>query len=83
MIMLGCARSIFARSTCAPSGNSPARMRRSRSRFSSAVRSRYGLGVPGVVTVPRPSRICSSFCESTYALPFFTSDSAISYSCSK
>ena len=34
--------SIFARSTCAPSGNSPARMRRNRSRFSSALRVRYG-----------------------------------------
>ena len=42
MIMFGCARSIFARSTCAPSGNSPAFMRRSRSRFSSTERSRYG-----------------------------------------
>ena len=33
-LMLGDAMSIFARSTCAPSGNSPARMRRNRSRFS-------------------------------------------------
>ena len=48
MIMFGCAMSIFARSTCAPSGNSPAFMRRSRSRFSSTRRSRYGLAVPGV-----------------------------------
>ena len=40
MIMFGCAMSIFARSTCAPSGNSPARMRRSRSRFSSTCASR-------------------------------------------
>ena len=53
MIMFGCAMSIFARSTCAPSGNSPAFIRRSRSRFSSTERSRYGLFVPGVVTVPR------------------------------
>ena len=41
-------------------------------------RSRYGLGVPGAVTVPRPSRISSSLCESTYALPARTSASAIS-----
>ena len=42
-----------------------------------------GPGVPADVTVPRPARICSSFCESTYALPFSTSDSAMSYSFSK
>ena len=42
MLMFGDAMSIFARSTCAPSGNSPARMRRNRSRFSSTARSRYG-----------------------------------------
>ena len=79
MIMFGCAMSIFARSTCAPSGNSPAFMRRSRSRFSStrAIAIRAG-PCPAAVTVPRSSRISSSFCESTYAFPFFTSDSAIS-----
>jgi hypothetical protein len=38
MLMLGDAMSIFARSTWAPSGNSPARMRRKRSRFSSTDR---------------------------------------------
>ena len=69
MIMFGCARSIFARSTCAPSGNSPAFIRRSRSRFSSTLRSRYGPGFPASVTVPRSSRISSSVCESTYAFP--------------
>ena len=36
--MLGDAMSIFARSTWAPSGNSPARIRRNRSRFSSTLR---------------------------------------------
>ena len=35
------------------SGNSPARMRRNRSRFSSTLRSRYGLFWPGSVSVPR------------------------------
>ena len=47
--MFGDAMSIFARSTCAPSGNSPARIRANRSRFSStgavavrAVRARLG-----------------------------------------
>jgi len=81
--MLGCAMSILARSTCAPSGNSPARIRRNKARFSSTPRSRYGLGVPGTVTVPLPSRISSSLCESTYAFPARTSASAISYSRSK
>ena len=39
--------SILARSTCAPSGNSPARIRRSRSRFSSTERSRIRAGRAG------------------------------------
>ena len=51
--MFGDAMSIFARSTCAPSGNSPARIRANRSRFSSTVRERYGLSLPGSVSVPR------------------------------
>ena len=72
--------SIFARSTCAPSGNSPAFMRRSRSRFSSTDAIAIRAGRARLVTVPRFSRISSSLCESTYALPFFTSSSAISYS---
>src|SRR5215468_10126164 len=45
--------SILARSTRAPFGNSPARMRRNRSRFSSTVRSRNGELRPGSVRVPR------------------------------
>ena len=60
MFMFGDAMSIFARSTCAPSGNSPARMRANRSRFSSTGRSRYGLSRPGSVSVPRYSRISSA-----------------------
>ncbi len=51
--------SIFARSTRAPLGNSPARMRRNRSRFSSTERSRNGLFLPGSVRVPRLTRISS------------------------
>ena len=47
-LMLGEAMSIFARSTRAPSGNSPARMRANRSRFSSTERSRHGLVAPGL-----------------------------------
>ena len=47
MLMFGDAMSIFARSTCAPSGNTPARIRRNRSRLSSTDRSRYGLFRPG------------------------------------
>ena len=57
MIMLWWPRSIFARSTCAPSANSPAFMRRRRSRFSSTLRSRNGPGEPAEVTIEaRPGR---------------------------
>ncbi len=63
--MFGEDMSIFARSTYAPSGNSPARMRRKRSRLSAAGRSRYGLLRPGAVNVPRYSRISSADSEST------------------
>ena len=49
--------SIFARSVREPSGNSPAFMRSNRSRFSSTERLRYGLSLPGSVSVPRYSRI--------------------------
>ena len=83
MSMFGCAMSIRARRTWAPSENSPARIRRSSPRFSSTVRPRSGLAVPGTVTVPRPLRIASSLCESTYAFPAPTRLSAISYSRSK
>jgi hypothetical protein len=41
-------------------GNSPARMRRNRSRFSATLRSRCGLGLPGSVSVPRSARISSA-----------------------
>src|SRR5688572_32730496 len=42
--------------SCAPSSNSPARMRPNRSRFSSTGRLRYGLSWPGSVSVPRYAR---------------------------
>ena len=63
--MLGDAMSILARSTHAPSANSPAFMARSRRRFSVMLRSRYGLGVPGSVSVPRVARISSAGREHT------------------
>ncbi len=50
---LGEAMSILARSVRVPSGNSPALMRRKRSRFSSADRLRNGPSLPGCVSVPR------------------------------
>ena len=53
MLKFGDAMSIFARSVRAPSGNSPAFMRANRSRFSSTLRLRYGLSLPGSVGVPR------------------------------
>ena len=76
MFRLGDAMSMRARSTCAPSGNSPARMRRNRSRLSAAGRSRYGLGRPGSVSVPRYVRISSADRLSTYALSSRISRSA-------
>ena len=45
--------SIFARRVREPSANSPARIRRKRSRLSSTGRSRKGLFFPGSVSVPR------------------------------
>ena len=58
--MFGDAMSIFARSTCEPSGNSPARMRsNSRGSRPSADRG-TGSSVPGCVSVPRYSRISSA-----------------------
>src|SRR6267378_1414690 len=50
-LMLPEAMSIFARSVLLPSGNSPARIRRKRSRFSSTERLRYGDSRPGSVEV--------------------------------
>ena len=69
MLMFGEAMSIFARSVRAPSGNSPFSIRSNRSRFSATVRSRYGLFLPGSVSVPRCSRISSAVRSQTYALP--------------
>ena len=60
MFTFGLPMSILSRSTCAPSGNSPARMRRSRSMFSAAVRLRNGLSMPGWVSVPRVARTWSA-----------------------
>ena len=57
--------SILARSTLAPSGNSPARMRANRSRFSATLRLRKGLSWPGEVRVPRFLRISSALWSST------------------
>ena len=57
MLRFGEAMSILARSVREPSGNSPALIRLSRSRFSAGERSRNGLFLPGWVSVPRYSRI--------------------------
>ncbi len=65
MSTFGCAMSILARSTIAPSGNSPALILRRRSRLSAAGRSRNGLFVPGRSNEPRCSRIASCGCVST------------------
>ena len=60
MFRLGDAMSILARNVREPSGNSPARMRSKRSRFSVTLRFRNGLSRPGSVSVPRYSRISSA-----------------------
>ena len=57
--IFGWAMSIFARKTFSPSANSPARIRANKSKFSSTLRSRQGLFLPGEFTVPRLSRISS------------------------
>ena len=56
MLIFGEPMSIRARSMRAPSRNSPARIRRNRSRLSAAERLRCGLLRPGSVSVPRNSR---------------------------
>ena len=70
MLMFGDAMSIFARSTCAPSANSPARMRAEQVQVL-VDRPRRGTGcpAPGSVSVPRCARISSAVRLSTYALP--------------
>ena len=52
-------------------------------RFSSTERLRYGLSLPGSVSVPRYSRISSAVRSQTYALPSLISCTAQSYSWSK
>ena len=58
--MLGWAMSILARSTLEPSPKRPARMSRSRLRFSSTDRFRQGLSVPGVLKPPRVAEMVSA-----------------------
>ena len=57
--------SIRARSTLVPSANSPARIRRSRSRLSAGGRSRHGLSAPGSVKPPRLSDTAAASWSST------------------
>lgn len=67
MLILGEAVVILARSTYSLSiGNSPAFIRRNRSKLSVAGRSRYGLFHPGAVSVPRYSRISSAVSSSAH-----------------
>ena len=65
-LMFGDAMSIFARSTRAPFGNSPARMRANRSQVlrRPAGRATASCG-PAAVSVPRVSRISSADWSST------------------
>src|ERR1022692_3616803 len=75
--------SILARRVREPSGNSPARMRSNRPRFSSMDRLRQGLSLPGSVKVPRYSRTWSPVRSQAYALPDLISFAAHSYNWSK
>jgi len=68
-LMFGAAMSIFARNTQLPSSSSPRRMDSNNFRFSAGERSRYGLFLPGSVSVPRFLRISSALWWSTYASP--------------
>ena len=63
--MLGWAMSILALSTLEPSPKRPARMWRSRLRFSSTERSRQGLPVPVVRKSPRVAEMVSASWSST------------------
>ena len=63
--MLGWAMSILARSTFSPLPKCPARMSRSRLRFSSTDRSRQGLSTPGVLKSPLVAEMVSASWSST------------------
>jgi hypothetical protein len=65
--------SILALSVREPSGNSPARIRRNRSRFSVTDRSLKGLFFPGCVSVPRVFRTSSAERSQTKAFPVWMS----------
>ena len=65
MFRLPEAMSILARRTREPSSNSPARMPSKRRMFSSTVRSRHGLSMPGSVRVPLYCLISSLLRSST------------------
>ncbi len=75
--------SIFARSVLLPLGNSPPRIRRNSSRFSSTPRLRNGDSWPAAVGVPRVFPTSSAVMSQTYALPLRMSSSPYSYIFSK
>ena len=75
--------SILARSTIAPSANSPARIRANNPRLSATGRSRHGDSPPASVSDPRVARIASASCSSTYALPALIRCTAQSWKKSK
>ena len=83
MLILGEAISILALNTFSPSAYMPFFIFSKSSRFSSTERSLYGLSLPGSVSVPLYSLICSAVRSHTYALPFLISLTAASYILSK
>jgi hypothetical protein len=57
----------FGAKDSAPSDSLPSRISRKRFKFSSGVRERKGLFLPGVLKSPRWARMSSADCSSTYA----------------
>ena len=69
MLKFGDAMSIFARSSARRRGTRPPSCAEQSRGSPPTERSRYGLFLPGSVSVPRYSRISSAVRSSTYALP--------------
>ena len=83
MFILGDDISIFALRTFSPSANLPALISSNKARFSSTLLFLYGLSLPGSLSVPLYSLICSAVRSSTNAFPFLIKATAASYIVSK
>ena len=83
MLILGDAIFIFALRTFSPSANLPSLISSNKARFSSILLFLYGLSLPGSLSVPLYSLICSADRSSTNAFPFLIKATAASYIVSK